>query len=118
MFGFAARYRVCELFGIPIFVSSSFVFLLILFVMDAGSFTLGLGMALALALSVTLHELAHALTARAFGYRTNDITLSLLGGCASLIALSANRTIWLSPATTLLGAGSCSVTFPPSPITR
>ena len=87
MFGLAARYRVCELFGIPIFVSSSFVFLLILFVMDTGSFTLGLGMALALALSVTLHELAHALTARAFGYRTNDITLSLLGGCASLIAL-------------------------------
>jgi len=85
--GFASRYRICELFGIPVYVSSSFIFLLILFVMDAGSFTLGLGMALALAASVTVHELGHSLTARVFGYRTNDITLSLLGGCASLIAL-------------------------------
>lgn len=78
---------MCELFGIPIYVNSSFVFLLILFVLDMNSFSYGLSLALVLAISVTLHELAHALTARAFGYRTNDITLSLLGGCASLIAL-------------------------------
>ena len=101
MFGFAARYRVCELFGVPIFVSSSFVFLLVLFVLDVGSFTLGLGMALALAVSVTMHELAHALTARVFGCRTNDITLSLLGGCASLIALP--RKAWQEFLTALAG---------------
>lgn len=81
------RYKICELFGIPIYVNISFVILLLIFVMDFGSFTFGVAAALTLAVSVTLHELGHALTARAFGYRTNDITLSLLGGCASLISL-------------------------------
>lgn len=81
------RYKILEAFGIPIYVNLSFAFLLFLFVTDFGSFTFGLAAALSLAISVTLHELGHALTARAFGYRTSDITLSLLGGCASLIAL-------------------------------
>lgn len=84
---FSSRYRLCDLFGIPIYVSASFVVLLVLFVLDFGSFSYGLSMALVLAISVTAHELAHALTARAFGYRTTDITLSLLGGCASMISL-------------------------------
>jgi len=84
---FQSRYRVLEAFGIPVYVNGSFLFLLILFVLDFGSLSFGLAAALLLALSVTAHELAHALTARAFGYRTRDITLSLLGGCASLIAL-------------------------------
>lgn len=82
-----SRYRVCELFGIPIYVNLSFLILLLLFMSDFGSFSLGLAAAFVLAISVTLHELGHALTAQAFGYRTKDITLSLLGGCASLIAL-------------------------------
>ena len=82
-----SRYKILEAFGIPIYVNLSFAFLLLLFVTDFGSFTFGLAAALSLAISVTLHELGHALTARAFGYRTSDITLSLLGGCASLIAL-------------------------------
>ena len=55
--------------------------------MDFGSFSFGLACALVLALSITLHELGHALTARAFGYQTRDITLSLLGGCASLTSM-------------------------------
>ena len=84
---FGSRYRLCDLFDIPIYVSTSFVVLLVLFVLDFGSFSFGLAAALVLAISVTAHELAHALTARAFGYRTRDITLSLLGGCASMIAL-------------------------------
>ena len=84
---FRSRFHVCDLFGIPINLTGSFVFLLVLFVLDVGSLSYGLAFALALAVSVTLHELAHALTARAFGYRTRDITLSLLGGCASMIAL-------------------------------
>ncbi len=98
---FRNRYQICELFGIPIYIQSSFIFLLILFVMDMGSFSYGLSVALVLAISVTLHELAHALTARAFGYRTNDITLSLLGGCASLIALP--RKAWQELLTALAG---------------
>ena len=84
---FPRKIRVCELFGIPIFLDFSLIILLVMFVMDFGSFTYGLSFALALAVSITLHELGHALTARVFGYRTRDITLSLLGGCASLIAL-------------------------------
>lgn len=84
---FGHRYKALDAFGIPVYIDLTFLLLLFLFVLDFGSFTFGLAAALTLAISVTLHELAHALTARAFGYRTQDITLSLLGGCASLIAL-------------------------------
>lgn len=85
------RIKLCEAFGIPIYLEFSLVILLILFVTDFRSFTLGVSCALLLALSITAHELGHALTARAFGYRTRDITLSLLGGCASLIALPRTK---------------------------
>lgn len=87
MLAFRNRYRVCELFGIPIYIDFSLLILLFFFVSGAGSMLVGLACALMLALSITLHELGHSLTARSFGYETNDITLSLLGGCASLIAL-------------------------------
>ncbi len=98
---FKSKYKLCELFGIPIYVEFSFVFLLILFVLNFGSFSFGLAVALILAISVTLHEIGHALTARAFGCRTQDITLSLLGGCASLIALP--RKAWQEFLTALAG---------------
>jgi len=84
---FPSKFRICDAFGIPVYLDMSLIILLVLFVMDFGSFTFGLACALALAVSITLHELGHALTARAFGYQTRDITLSLLGGCASLIGM-------------------------------
>lgn len=84
---FKSKYKLCDLFGIPVYVDFSFLILLLLFVVDGRSFTLGLAMALVLAISVTIHELGHALTARVFGYQAQDITLSLLGGCASFISL-------------------------------
>ena len=96
---FKGKYHVCDAFGIPIYVDVSFLFLLLIFVTDFGSFTFGA--ALALAVSVILHELGHALTARVFGYKTRDITLSLLGGCASLIALP--RKAWQELVTALAG---------------
>jgi Zn-dependent protease len=65
----------------------SLVVLLALFVWEFNPPTLGIACAMVLALSITLHELGHALTARAFGYETHDITLSLLGGCASLVGM-------------------------------
>jgi len=78
---------ICQLFGIPVFLDFSLIILLALFLMDFGSFTLGLACVLALLVSITLHELGHALTASAFGYHAQKITLSLLGGCASFINL-------------------------------
>ena len=84
---FPSKFRICDVFGIPVYLDISLIVLLVLFVMDFGSFTFGLACALTLAVSITLHELGHALTARAFGYQTRDITLSLLGGCASLIGM-------------------------------
>ena len=84
--GFKNRFHICELFGIPIYLDITFAFILLLFLFDTPP-AYGLAFALMLAISIVAHELGHSLMARAFGYRTNDITLSLLGGCASLIAL-------------------------------
>ena len=84
---FSNKIRICDAFGIPVYLDISLIVLLVLFVLDFGSFSFGLACALVLAGSITLHELGHALTARAFGYQTHDITLSLLGGCASLIGM-------------------------------
>ena len=98
---FPRKIKVCDAFGIPVYLDFSLIILLVLFVMDFGSFVYGLSFALALALSIVAHELGHALTARAFGYRTRDITLSLLGGCASLIALP--RKAWQEFLTAIAG---------------
>jgi len=95
------RYKLFEAFGIPIYVNVSFLVLLVIFMLDFGSFTFGVAAALTLAVSVTAHELGHALTAGAFGYRTQAITLSLLGGCASLIALP--RKAWQEFLTAIAG---------------
>ena len=95
------RLKVCDAFGIPVYLDVSFVILLAMFVTGLESFTLGLGCAVALALSVTLHELGHALSARAFGYSTRDITISLIGGCASLISLP--RKPWQEAVTAVAG---------------
>ena len=95
------KIKVCNAFGIPVYLDFSLIILLVLFMVDFGSFAYGLSFALILALSIVAHELGHALTARAFGYGTRDITLSLLGGCASLIALP--RKAWQEFLTAIAG---------------
>ena len=95
------KFYVCEFFGIPVYADVSFALLLLLFVISESSFSYGITFALLLAVSVVAHEFGHALTARAFGYRTRDITVSLLGGCASLIALP--RKAWQEFLTALAG---------------
>ena len=95
------RYRLTELFGIPVYVDASCIFLLLMMVANAGSLTYGVGAAIILAASIVAHELGHALTAASFGYKTRDITISLLGGCASLIALP--RTAWKEFLTAIAG---------------
>lgn len=75
------------MFGVPVYVDISFAILMLLFTTSHGSLVYGVSFALLLAISVVLHEFAHALTARAFGYETRDITISLLGGCAALCGM-------------------------------
>ena len=86
MFG-SRRLRLCELFGIPLYLDSSLLILLVIYALNGGSLFFNLIGAALMFASISEHELGLALTARSFGYETNDITLSLLGGCASLISL-------------------------------
>lgn len=98
---FKSKYRLFEAFGIPVYIDLTFLILLFLFTTGSGNFSFGLATAIVLAMSITLHELGHALVAGLFGFKTRDITLSLLGGCASLIALP--RKAWQEFVTALAG---------------
>ena len=97
---FKSSWRIAELFGIPIYLESTFALLLVFFVIDL-PLELALICVAVLAVSIVLHELGHSLTARQFGYPTTGITLSLLGGCASLIALP--RKAWQEFLTAIAG---------------
>ena len=81
---FPRKFHVCNAFGIPVYLDISTAILLFFFLGMTGSFALDVAAALLLLVSIVLHELGHSLTARAFGIRTRDITLMLIGGCASL----------------------------------
>lgn len=85
--------RIARLAGIPVRLHWSFLVLAAGFALwslfDGGVGSLvwtGAGLA-ALFASVVLHELGHALAARAFGIRTRDITLYPFGGVAALEGL-------------------------------
>lgn len=89
-------WRVGAIFGIPLFVDTSWFFIVLLMTFAYGSdlsddgfafpvaAVVGLVMALLLFGSVLLHELGHSLVARRQGIQVNSITLFLFGGIASI----------------------------------
>lgn len=85
--------------GVPVRLSGSWFLLSLVIVvgygghlsrafpwLGVGGYLAALGFALLLAVSVGLHELAHALSARALGWEVSQITLSLMGGHTSFTA--------------------------------
>ncbi|MEM6423588.1 MAG: site-2 protease family protein [Cyanobacteria bacterium P01_D01_bin.128] len=92
-----SRWRVGSLFGIPLFVDSSWFLILLLVTFLYGSnpgwqsnfgvltaWVGGFALALLLFGSVVLHELGHSFAAISQGIRVNSITLFLFGGIASI----------------------------------
>src|SRR5437868_5204696 len=96
---FSARFRLFHLFGIPISIDASWliIFALITWSLSQSVFAtqlpqlstrehlfLGLVTALAFFTCIVLHEMGHALVARARGIPIRGITLFLFGGVAEL----------------------------------
>lgn len=77
------RFHICDLFGIPLYLDLSTIFIMLMF-LQTGDFFLAVGLSLILAVSIVAHELGHSLVARCFGCRTTCITLTVIGGCASM----------------------------------
>jgi len=91
-------WKVCRAFGIDVYIHWSFFLLpLLMLVINPEIAEQGLGAALfytgllfSVFFCVLLHEFGHALTARAFGIGTQDITLYPIGGVARLQRMSEN----------------------------
>ena len=81
-FGFR-KFKLGAMFGIPVYLDWSTIFLALMF-LQSGDIMFAVGLAVILLASIVLHELGHSLTARCFGCETRDITLTVIGGCASL----------------------------------
>ncbi len=82
-----SSYQLCTLFGIPIKLDISLLVLMFLMITNYGDPFYGIAAGVVLLLSITLHELGHSLVAMAFGCRVRDITLMMLGGCATLLSM-------------------------------
>lgn len=85
------HWTLCCIFGIPIKLNLSVLLLAAYLIfsffnieMPVMSILLGGYIAIVLLVSILLHELAHSVVAMLFGGRVRDITLQLLGGCASI----------------------------------
>lgn len=89
-----AGWRIGSLFGIPLFIDSSWFLIVLLFTvanrqeyLEWGttlSWMAGFTVAVLLFTSVLLHELGHSLVAQSQGIKVNSITLFLFGGVASI----------------------------------
>lgn len=82
------KFKVANLFGIPIYIDLT-IGLLMAYILIAfgGPIEYRLVMMVMLPISILLHELAHSLVGKLFGGHIVDITLYLLGGCASIANL-------------------------------
>jgi len=80
-------YKIATVSDIPIYIDWSLILLLFLMVSNFGDPVLGIAVGVGLAVSIALHELGHSLVAQAFGCRVRDITLMLLGGCATMLTM-------------------------------
>lgn len=87
-----SSYQLCRLFGIPIYLDLSLIVLMFLLISNYSDPVYGIAAGVALLVSITLHELGHSLVAMSFGCRVRDITLMMLGGCATL--LNMPRKAW------------------------
>lgn len=85
-------FKIAQVAGIPIKLHVTFFIIILLGAWQwadrtadpVGGALFGAALMLALFLCVTLHELGHSLTARAFGIQTREILLLPLGGVAQL----------------------------------
>jgi Zn-dependent protease len=107
-------YKIATVSNIPIYVDWSLILLLFIMVGDFGNPVLGIAVGVGVAASIALHELGHSLVAQAFGCRVRDITLMLLGGCATI--LNMPRKAWqeflmaaAGPAVSALVSAGCLI---------
>lgn len=80
-------YKIATVSNIPIYVDWSLILLLFFVVSDFGNPLLGIAVGVGVAASIALHELGHSLVAQTFGCRVRDITLMLIGGCATIVEM-------------------------------
>lgn len=132
-----AGWRIGSLFGIPLFVDSSwFVILALATFANARnyqgaygpvlSWVAGFALALLLFGSVLMHELGHSLAAMSQGIKVNSITLFLFGGVASIEQESktpgqAFQVAIAGPGVSFglfLIVGLAAITLPPSSLIR
>ena len=87
-----SSYHLFTVFGIPVKADISLFILAIILVQSYSDPFYGIAAGVFLLISILLHELGHSLVAMAFGCRVRDITLMMMGGCASM--LSMPRKAW------------------------
>lgn len=73
--------KAATILGVPVYIDWT---ILLLFAVLLGAGPQGLAVGVILLLSITVHEFAHVLWARRYGFQTERITLHFFGGAASI----------------------------------
>ncbi len=80
MFSLFTRHRIFTVFGIPVYMGTGMMFMLLYVACQFPDLFLGLAAAAVFFGSILGHELAHVLARRLFGCRTYEVELWMLGG--------------------------------------